>query len=282
MSRFAGKVAVITGTGGGMGREAAIRFAAEGARVVGCDLKEEGNAETVELVRAAGGEMTEIAPLNLMVEAAVERLMATAADAYGGIDILYNNAATFRMGSIEEQSYEDFNFSLQAEISTVFLATKHAIPHFRRRGGGTIINVGSIAGQVGTSVTGNLPGAAVHCVAKAGVIRFTEVAAIELAAMNIRVNTVSPGTILTPVLATFIGENGDNELAQAFIGDGLIDRIGRPSDVVSAALFLASDEAKFITGANLNVDGGFVASGGRGRPDSSVNELMTRVLGAKP
>lgn len=273
---------MITGTGGGMGREAAIRFAAEGARVVGCDLKEEGNAETVELVRAAGGEMTEIAPLNLMVEAAVERLMATAADAYGGIDILYNNAATFRMGSIEEQSYEDFNFSLQAEISTVFLATKHAIPHFRRRGGGTIINVGSIAGQVGTSVTGNLPGAAVHCVAKAGVIRFTEVAAIELAAMNIRVNTVSPGTILTPVLATFIGENGDNELAQAFIGDGLIDRIGRPSDVVSAALFLASDEAKFITGANLNVDGGFVASGGRGRPDSSVNELMTRVLGAKP
>src|SRR5579862_810299 len=266
MARLKNKVAVITGTGGGMGRDAALRFSDEGALVVGCDLKVPGNDETVALVRARGGEMTGIAPLDLTVEAEVERLMATAAQVYGGIDILYNNAASFRLGTIEAQSYEDFEFGLRTEISTVFLATKHVIPHFRRRGGGAIINVGSIAGQVGTSVPGNLPGAAVHCVAKAGVIRFTEVAAIELASLNIRVNTVSPGTIATPQLAPYIGVNGDSKLFRTFIGDALVDRIGRPSDVVAAAVFLASDEAEFITGANLNVDGGFVASGGRGRP----------------
>ena len=282
MTRLKNKVVVITGTGGGMGREAALRFSGEGALVVGCDLNASGNEETVSLVRSRGGEMTGIAPLDLTVENNVERLMAIAAETYGGIDILYNNAATFRLGTIETQSLEDFEFGLRTEISTVFLATKHAVPHFRRRGGGTIVNVGSIAGQVGTSVPGNLPGAAVHCVAKAGVIRFTEVAAIELASLNIRVNTVSPGTVATPQLAPYVGENGDSKLFKTFIGDGLIDRIGRASDVVAAAIFLASDEAEFITGANLNVDGGFVASGGRGRPDQSIARAFDTVMRSLP
>lgn len=282
MARLKHKVAVITGTGGGMGREAAIRFSDEGALVVGCDLNASGNDETVALVRARGGEMTGIAPLDLTVEQDVEQLLATAAQRYGGIDILYNNAASFKLGKIENQSYEDFEFGLRTEISAVFLATKHAIPYFRARGGGTIINIGSIAGQVGTSVPGNLPGAAVHCVAKAGVIRFTEVAAIELASLNIRVNTVSPGTIMTPRLAPFIGENGDGPLAGQFVAECLVDRVGRPTDVVNAAVFLASDEAAFITGANLNVDGGFVASGGRGRPDQSIAEVFDRIMGSLP
>lgn len=282
MTRLTNKVAVITGTAGGMGREAALRFCREGASVICCDLSAAGNDETVALAQAQGGEITGIAPLDLTVETDVERLLATATQTYGGIDILYNNAATFRLGTIEDQSFEDFEFSMRAEVSTVFLATKYAIPYFRQRGGGTIINIGSIAGQVGTSVPGNLSGAAVHCVAKAGVIRFTEIAAIELAALNIRVNTVSPGVIATPRLAPYVGENGDSGFFRTFIDDALIDRIGRPSDVVAAAVFLASDEAEFITGTNLNVDGGFVASGGRGRPDQSVAAQIQQVMESLP
>ena len=276
--RLEGKVAVITGTGGGMGRAAALRFAREGAKVVGCDLKADGNEETIAMVTSAGGEMIGLAPLDLTVEDEVERLMATAEKQYGGIDILYNNAAAFRMGEIETQSYEDFQFGLTVEVSTVFLATKHVIPRLRMRGGGSIVNVGSIAGQVGTSLAGNLPGAMVHCVSKAAVLRFTEVAAIELSPLNIRVNAVSPGTILTPQLEPFIGADGNNDLGKEFVADALIDRIGTPDDVVNAALFLASDEASFVTGSNYNVDGGFVASGGHGRPDPRVQKIVASVL----
>jgi NAD(P)-dependent dehydrogenase (short-subunit alcohol dehydrogenase family) len=278
VARLKRKVAVITGTGGGMGREAAIRFSDEGALVVGCDIHEASNDETVAIVRSRGGEMTGIAPVDAMVEKDVERLMTTAVQTYGGVDVLYNNVGWFRLGNIETQSLEDFEYGLRSEISTVFLATKHIIPHFRRRGGGSIINIGSCAGQVGTSVPGNLPGAAVHCVTKAGVIRFTQVAAVELASLNIRVNAISPGPILTPQTAPVMG---DPELSKAFVAMALTDRIGRPSDVVNAAVFLASDEAEYITGANLNVDGGVVASGGRGRPDQSIAAAFDEMMAAR-
>ncbi|MCZ4519457.1 SDR family NAD(P)-dependent oxidoreductase [Rhodococcus ruber] len=277
--RLEGKVVVITGTGGGQGREAALRFVHEGAKVVGCDLKAEGNEETVRLVDRAGGRMLGLHPLDLTVEGEVESLMKAAEAEFGGIDVLYNNAGAFRAGTLESQSYEDFEFSLRAEISTVFLAVKHVIPRMRTRGGGSIINVGSIAGQVGTSIAGNLPGAAVHCISKAGVIRLSEVAAIELSPLKIRVNTISPGVILTPQLAPFIGEKGDEGLAAEFIRESLSDRVGQSSDVVNAAVFLASDEAEWITGINLTVDGGFVASGGRGKPDSRVAEIMRQIKG---
>ncbi|MHC1563615.1 SDR family NAD(P)-dependent oxidoreductase [Actinomycetospora sp. C-140] len=273
-----GKVAVITGTGGGMGREAALTFAREGAKIVGCDLKVDGNLETVDLVESQGGEMTGLQPLDLFDESEVERVMATAEETYGGIDILYNNAGVFRKGTIEEQSYEDFEFSLRAEVSTVFLATKHAVPRFRRRGGGSIINVGSIAGILGTSQPGNLPGSMVHCLTKAAVIRFTEVAAIELSPLNVRVNVVSPGVVLTPQLVPFIGESGDNAMASELIACGVVPRVGRAEDVVSAALFLAGDGASYITGANLSVDGGWRASGGRGVPDPRVAAALSATV----
>jgi meso-butanediol dehydrogenase / (S,S)-butanediol dehydrogenase / diacetyl reductase len=149
LGRLAGKIAVITGTGGGQGRAAALLFAAEGATVVGCDLKVDGATETVELVRAARGQMDSSQPLDLSDEEAVRRWIDGAAQRYGAIDVLYNNAGATRFDPIDEESYEDWQFTLRNELDVVFLATKHAWPHLKRRGGSVIL-VGSTAGLTGS------------------------------------------------------------------------------------------------------------------------------------
>jgi len=274
--RLQGKTAVITGTGGGQGRVAALRFAAEGARVLGCDLKAEDSEETVRLVRAAGGEMESLHPLDLSDEGAVQQLMGTARELFGGLDILYNNAGGVRLGTIEGTSKEDFEFTLTNELTIVFLAVKHALPLFRERGGGSIVNTASIAGvRGGWSIAGNLPGLFAHCVSKAGLIRMTEVMAVELAPLGIRVNTISPGAILTPGTEPFLG---DPEVGAAFEASALVPRVGEPDDIVNAAVYLASDEATFATGSNFVIDGGWVASGGGGVADPEVQAAVDRAL----
>jgi meso-butanediol dehydrogenase / (S,S)-butanediol dehydrogenase / diacetyl reductase len=280
--RLTGRTAVITGTGGGQGRAAALLFAREGARVVGCDLKDGGAAETVEMVRAAGGQMHSLHPLDLTNEDEVARLMRSAVEFYGDFDILYNNASGVRGGPIESLSREDWDWNLANEVTLVFLAVKHAAPVLARRGGGSIINTASVAGMIGSGMPGNVPGNLVHSAAKAAVIRLTQNLAIELAASGIRVNSISPGVIDTPALQPFLGEPGDTPLRRIFIGMGLLPRVGTPEDIAYAALYLASDESSFVTGTNLVVDGGQVACGGVGRPDAAVQEAlgtaMTRFL----
>jgi meso-butanediol dehydrogenase/(S,S)-butanediol dehydrogenase/diacetyl reductase len=277
--RLEGKVAVITGTGGGQGRVAALRFAREGARVVGCDVKTEGSEETVEMVRAAGGEMVALQPLDLCDEVEVERLMALAEERFGGIDILYNNAGALRVGGVEDISLEDFEFTMDNEILIVFLAIKHAVPRLRARGGGVIINIGSIAGMVGTGQAGNLTGLFSHCVGKAAVIRMSEVLAVELSPLDIRVNTISPGCIVTPATEPTVGD-GTSPMGRAYVESALVDRLGSSEDIVNAAVFLASDEAAFATGSNFLIDGGWVASGGVGRPQARVQELLADIMPA--
>jgi len=272
--RLAGKVAVISGTAGGQGRCAALRFAREGARVVGCDLKVDEARETVEQVRAAGGEMVSLQPVDLDDEAAVEGWIDFAVAHYGGFDILYNNAATARAGLLEELRRSDWDWNLANELTLVFLAVKHAVPVFRRRGGGAIVNVGSIAGMLGSGMPGNAPGNLVHCVAKAAVIRLTQALAIELSPLGVRVNCVSPGVIDTPQLRPFLGEDPESPMRRLFAGQCLVPRIGEVDDVVNAALFLASDEAAYVTGVNLPVDGGFSAAGGVGRPTDALAEAV--------
>jgi len=274
--RLEGKTAVITGTGGGQGRVAALRFVAEGARVLGCDLKAEDSEETVRLVREAGGEMESLHPLDLSDEGAVKQLMGTAHELFGGLDILYNNAGGVRLGTIEGTSKEDFEFTLSNELTIVFLAVKHALPLFGERGGGSIVNTASIAGiRGGWSIAGNLPGLFAHCVSKAGLIRMTEVMAVELAPLGIRVNTISPGAILTPGTEPFLG---DPEVGAAFEASALVPRVGEPDDIVNAAVYLASDEATFATGSNFVIDGGWVASGGGGVADPEVQAAVDRAL----
>jgi len=276
--RLAGKVAVISGTAGGQGRQAALQFAAEGAKIVGCDVKVAEAEETVELVRAAGGEMVSFQPVDLTDEGSVIQWIADAEAAYGGFDILYNNAAVAKAANLEDVERADWDWNMANEVTLVYMAVRHALPAFERRGGGVIINVGSIAGMVGSGMPGNAAGNLVHCVAKAAVIRLTENLAIELAHRNIRVNSVSPGVIDTPQLRPFLGEEEDAPLRVLFASKCLVPRIGQPEDIVNAALFLASDEASYITGVNLPVDGGFSASGGVGRPTNEVDEAVAKAM----
>ena len=265
--RLEGKVALITGTGGGQGRVAAQRFAEEGAKVVGCDLKVEGAQETLDSVLAAGGEMVSRAPVDLTDEDAVRSWIDFAVDSFGDFDILYNNASAIRSGTVDVLTREDFVWTMDNEVTLIFLAVKHALPVFKRRGGGVIVNISSVAGLIGAGMPGNNLGNLAHCVAKAGVIRMTQVLSVELAEHNIRVNNIAPGVIETPTLAPFLATP---EARQAFLDVGVIPRIGTPDDVVNAALFLTSDESSWITGVTLSVDGGQFASGAVGGPKPDV------------
>ena len=274
--RLEGKVALITGTADGQGRAAALAFAREGARIVGCDLKTEQAEETTALVPHAGGQMVSMQPLNLDDEAEVQRWIDFAVSHYGDFDILYNNASGVRGGTIESLTRADWDFNLANEITILFLAIKHALPVFKRRGGGVILNTGSVAGMVGAAMPGNMPGNFVHNVSKAAVLRMTVHLAVELSPWNIRVNAISPGLIDTPATRPLLDVGG----SEPFMRSLLIRRPGRSDDIARAAVFLCSDEADYITGVNLPVDGGWTASGGLGRPDPDVGRIYGEAMQA--
>lgn len=249
MPRLEGKIALITGIGGGMGRTAALTFAAEGARIVGCDLFEEGAAETVRLVREASGEIESFAPVNLADAEESRRWVLSAIDAFGGADILYNNASSPRFGAIQDLSIEDWDFVMNNELNLVFYATKAIWPHFMAHGG-VVVNVGSIAGIRGVEFMEQNA----HGTAKGGVISLTQQLAAEGGKYGIRAVAVSPGFTVTPATAWLVDDG-----PQAFkdnIARIPLGRVGQPQDIVDAALFLASDQASWITGVNLVVDGG--------------------------
>lgn len=252
--RLEGKVALITGTAGGQGRAAALLFAAEGATVVGTDVNADGAAETVELVRAAGGgDMDSTHPLDLADEDGVRTWVDAAADTHGGIDVVYNNAGATRFSPVAETSYADWSFTLRNELDIVFLVTKHAWPHLVARGGGSILLVGSTAG-----ITGSLTNTRIaHTATKGGVVAMTKQLAAEGAPHGIRANCVSPGMIRTPATEgdLLAPESPMRTIARAIP----LGRIGAPEEVARCALFLASDEASYVTGANLVVDGGWSA-----------------------
>ena len=274
MGKLQGKVALITGTADGQGRAAALAFAREGAKVVGCDLKTDLAAETVELVRRAGGEMVSMQPLNLNDEDQVKAWIDFAVKNYGDFDILYNNASGVRGGSIESLTREDWDFNIANEVTILFLAIKHALPVFKRKGRGVILNTGSVAGMVGAAMPGNIPGNFVHNISKAAVIRMGVNLAVELSPYNIRVNTVSPGLIDTPAVRPLLEAGG----LEPFMRSILVKRKGEGSDIAQAAVFLCSDEASYITGANLPVDGGWTASGGLGQPDPDTTRIFAEAM----
>ncbi|MTD58903.1 SDR family NAD(P)-dependent oxidoreductase [Amycolatopsis pithecellobii] len=267
--RLAGKVAVITGTGRGMARQVALRFVREGASVVGCDIDAEAAQETLEIVRAAGGRMESLHPLDLFDEKEAHRLLEFAAEQFGGVDIVDNNAMQLRLGPVEDMSLADWQLTIDNTLTVPFLVSKHAIPHLRARGGGSIIFMGSaVAAPIGAGYAGNLPLLPAYAVAKAGVLRLTVALANELAPWKIRVNAISPGCVATPNGLSFYGQEG-SEPRRVVESALLIPEMTAPEDIADAMVFLASPEASFVTGHNLAVDGGYVASGAAGpqRPE---------------
>lgn len=253
--RLAGKVALITGTGGGIGRAAALRFAAEGAKVIGCDLDPVGSARTVELVTRAGGTMTAMAPVDLAAADDAAAWVDAAARRHGGVDILFNNASAIRFAPIDQLSVEDWHFTLRNELDTVFFVTRAAWPHLIARGGGSIINMGSIAAMRGVWFT---PQNA-HSAAKGGVLALTLQLVAEGGRHGIRANAISPGMTETPATRPLLADPPEAfraELARIPLG-----RVGQPEDIANVALFLASAESAWVTGANIVVDGGASALG---------------------
>lgn len=251
MGRLQGKVALITGTGGGQGRVAALRFAREGAIVVGCDTNEDENRITADLLAQQGFVLHGYAPVDLGDHEQAKAWVESAVAEHGKIDILYNNASAARFAPVQDMSIEDWHFTIRNEVDLLFYTTKYAWNHLAEQKG-VIINVSSTAAWGGSKVAG----ISAHSAAKGAVVSFTRQLAVEGAPVGIRAVSLSPGFIATPGTAAFL----ENPVARAALLDGvLMDRPGEPEEVVSMAVFVASSEASFITGSDIVIDGGLLA-----------------------
>jgi NAD(P)-dependent dehydrogenase (short-subunit alcohol dehydrogenase family) len=254
MGRLEGKVAVITGAASGIGAATAQRFCHEGAAVVVADLNDAGGRAVVEACVACGARAS-FRRTDVSAEGDVAAAIVHAVDVYGRIDVLFNNAGLGgAIGPIDETTVEDWDRTQGVLLRGVFLGIKHAVPRMRAGGGGSIISTASVAGLRG--------GAGPHCysAAKAAVINLTRSVALEVAKDNIRVNCICPGGIHTPLLSSrFPGS--DEMLGQMLTVVQPLPRAGAPDDIAAMALYLASDEARFVTGAAMVVDGGFTAGG---------------------
>ncbi|HJX79344.1 SDR family NAD(P)-dependent oxidoreductase [Glutamicibacter sp.] len=249
--RLAGKIVLLTGIGGGMGRETARLFAREGATVVGCDLNEESAAETVRLIEAEGGTIDSSAPVDLGKREAIDAWINGAVERFGKVDVLYNNASMPKFAPFAQMSGEDYRFTIQNELDLVWHACQSAWPHLAKSGG-AIVNIGSVAGVQGARA---LPQAA-HAAAKGAVIALTKQLAAEGIAVGVRVNCVSPGVMATPPILAMYAELGDKAPVAPIVERTISGKPGDPLAVAYAGLYFASDEAKWVTGSHLVVDGG--------------------------
>jgi len=246
--RLSGKVCVITGTGGSMGGATALRFAREGASVVGCDVSVEAAAATVEMVRAAGGEMVSKQPCRLDDPADCEALIELALHTYGRVDVLFNLAGMQYFNWLEDITDEEWDRARRNEVDLVFYLTRAAWPHLKASGG-VVVNMASLNASLSFKT---LPSLA-HTTNKAGIIGMTRQLAMEGREHGIRVNSISPGLIESNATRHQLE---DPEWASAMLGKTLLGRLGRAEEVANVALFLASDESSYVTGTDIVVDGG--------------------------
>ena len=252
--RVSGKVVLVTGAASGLGAESARRLAREEAVVVLTDRAAEAGKAVAETIEATGGKAVFYVH-DVTVEADWERVVAAVVAQFGRLDVLVNNAGIASSGlELMTHSFADWRNVLSINLDGVFLGMRYAGPVIAASGGGSVINLSSILGKVG------FPGAAAYCASKGGVVLLTKAAALEWAPLNIRVNSIHPGFIDTPMVANVIhgAENG-NALRELIISRHALGRLGIPREIADGVVFLASDESSFMTGAELVIDGGYTA-----------------------
>lgn len=247
--KLAGKVALITGFGSGLGRAIAVLYAREGAAVAGTSTTESKGLETLKMVEEAGGAAL-FHPGDVANSTQMKALVAETVKQFGGLDIVVNSAGVRTNGSITEITEEQWDRTLNTNLKGVFVVSRLAIPEMAERGGGVIINIGARSGIAGQA------GRAAYCASKGGMITLTEAMAMDHARQKIRVNCICPGPTRTPMVDTSTPEKLARYAVRVPLG-----RIGEPEDIARAALYLASDEASMVTAAVLSVDGGMRLAG---------------------
>ncbi len=251
MGQLDGKVALITGAGSGIGRASALAFAREGAKVAVADIVVEGGEETVRMVKEAGGEAFFI-QVDVSNAAEVEAMVNTVVDTYGRIDCAYNNAGIEgRLASTDEYPEDVFDKVIDINLTGVWLCMKYELPHMLKQGSGAIVNTASGAGLIGVA------GMSAYVASKHGVVGLTKTAALEYAKSGIRVNSVCPGLIQTPMVERLTADQP--QLGEALVAAEPVGRTGKPEEIAESVVWLSSDAASFVTGHAMSVDGGFVA-----------------------
>lgn len=251
--RLEKRIAVITGAGSGIGREMALLFAREGASILAADLNGGAAEATASMVKEAGGTCAALA-VDASKPADVERMIAQAIETYGRVDILCNNAGIGSTTDVVDCEPDEWDRVMTVNVKSVYLGCKYAVPHMIEQGGGVIVNTASVAGMVG------IVKRASYSASKGAVIALTRQVAIEYVEQGIRVNCICPGTVDSPWVGRLLDETADPAAARAgLVARQPMGRLGDPKEIAKAALYLASDDAAFITGTGLVIDGGLTA-----------------------
>ncbi|WP_420443351.1 SDR family NAD(P)-dependent oxidoreductase [Candidatus Poriferisodalis sp.] len=249
------KIAIVTGAASGIGEASAQRFAAEGASVLVVDIRRERAESVAEAIREAGGEAHSFGA-DVSLADAVSEMVQAAVDRWGGLDVLFNNAGTLRPGTAVELEPKDWDLVMNVNVRSVYLGAKFAVPHMEAGGGGSIINTASVSGLHGDG------GSVVYAASKAAVINLTRALSTDHGPAGVRVNAICPGTIETPPVMRMMS---DPDVLERNIGAHALRRLGQPSEIASAAVWLASDQSSFVSGEAIVVDGGLRAQSPLGR-----------------